>query len=129
MPRRATPSRARRAAPNMPRSPREDGVNNPSRGPRRPIAPPARPIAPPVIGPRKGGKPMPQERIPNSPMPDRRAGLPIAPPAMGPIAPPVIGPRKGGKPMPQMTETKQDSCSSKGAQWVPRTLGASLLRL
>jgi hypothetical protein len=38
---------------------------------------------------------MPQERIPNSPMPDRRAGRrPIAPPAMGPIAPPVSkGPR------------------------------------
>jgi hypothetical protein len=104
--------------PNSPRSPREDGVNRPSRGPRGPIASP-------VIGPRKGGKPMPQERIPNSPMPDRRAGRrPIAPPAMGPIAPPVgkgprgpiappvgkgprgpiaspvIGPRKGGKPMP-----------------------------
>jgi hypothetical protein len=26
--------------PNRPRSPREDGVNKPSRGPRRPIAPP-----------------------------------------------------------------------------------------
>jgi hypothetical protein len=38
MPRRAPPSRARRAAPNMPRSPREDGVNKPSRGPRGPIA-------------------------------------------------------------------------------------------
>jgi hypothetical protein len=72
--------------PNSPRSPREDGVNRPSRGPRGPIASP-------VIGPRKGGKPMPQERIPNSPMPDRRAGR-------RPIASPVIGPRKGGKPMP-----------------------------
>ena len=30
MPRRAPPSRARRATPNMPRSPREDGVNKPS---------------------------------------------------------------------------------------------------
>ena len=74
--------------PNMPRSPREDGVNKPSRGPRRPIAPPVGkgprgPIAPPVSkGPRG----------------------PIAPPVgkgpRGPIASPVIGPRKGGKPMP-----------------------------
>jgi hypothetical protein len=50
MPRRATPSRARRAAPNMPRSPREDGVNKPSRGPRGPIAPP---VNNPSRGPRR----------------------------------------------------------------------------
>ena len=61
MPRKAPPSRARRATPNMPRSPREDGVNQPSRGPRGPIAPP-------VIGPRKGGKPMPPNRKKGAPM-------------------------------------------------------------
>ena len=71
--------------PNSPRSPREDGVNRPSRGPRGPIAPPVskgprRPIAPPVgkgprgpiaspvIGPRKGGKPMPPNRKKGAPM-------------------------------------------------------------
>ena len=39
--------------PNMPRSPREDGVNQPSRGPRGPMAPPVGrgprgPMAPPM---------------------------------------------------------------------------------
>ena len=47
--------------PNSPRSPREDGVNRPSRGPRGPIAPP-------VIGPRKGGKPMPPNMKKGAPM-------------------------------------------------------------
>ena len=71
--------------PNSPRSPREDGVNRPSRGPRGPIAPPVGkgprgpiappvgkgprgPIASPVIGPRKGGKPMPPNMKKGAPM-------------------------------------------------------------
>ena len=40
--------------PNMPRSPREDGVNRPSRGPRGPMAPPMGRAA-------AMGKPVPQQ--------------------------------------------------------------------
>jgi hypothetical protein len=81
MPRKAPPSRARRAAPNMPRSPREDGVNKPSRGPRGPIAPPVGksprgPMAPPAMGPiAQGGSSLLRKKEYHQQMPDRRAGL------------------------------------------------------
>ena len=59
--------------PNSPRSPRGPIAPPVSKGPRRPIAPPVGkgprgPIASPVIGPRKGGKPMPPNRKKGAPM-------------------------------------------------------------
>jgi hypothetical protein len=70
MPRRAPPSRARRATPNMPRSPREDGVNRPSsveqhytrqptRGPRG-VTPPK--VAPQMQRGGRGGSAMSAQR-------------------------------------------------------------------
>jgi hypothetical protein len=70
MPRRAPPSRARRATPNMPRSPREDGVNKPSsvaqhytrqptRGPRG-VTPPK--VAPQMQRGGRGGSAMSAQR-------------------------------------------------------------------
>ena len=47
--------------PNSPRSPRGPIAPPVSKGPRRPIAPP-------VIGPRKGGKPMPPNMKKGAPM-------------------------------------------------------------
>jgi hypothetical protein len=90
----AAPSRARRATPNMPRSPREDGVNNPSRGPRGSIAPPVG--KGPSIGPRQ----QPTRGVtPRSPREDG-VNKPSTPFASGPAANvtkgkgPSIGPRQ-----------------------------------
>jgi hypothetical protein len=80
MVKRTSPSRARRVTPNMPRSPREDGVNKPSRNPRGPIAPPVG--KGPSIGPRQ----QPTRGVtPRSPREDG-VNTPSTPFASGPAA-------------------------------------------